>query len=151
MLARTELERVAADCGWVKRKVVTHLGITRPTLDRWIAALGIEWRNVRRDALYLAVGNSVKRTSKYSNVSSATGLTETLSGRIFGHDMLETAEAQETAKREPVSVRMLSDLWRWARHEAIERDCSAADIVEQALQSYRVAAESGKGKSKAKS
>jgi hypothetical protein len=146
MLPKAELEQVARECGWVKRKVVTRLGIARPTLDRWIAVRGIEWRQPERDSLYLAVSNVVKHTSKYGNVSSATGLTDHASERIFAHDMTPATEEIAATKREPVSVRMRSDLWRWARHEAIERECSAADIVEAALQSYAESARATKAK-----
>jgi DNA-binding protein len=36
-------------------------------------------------------------------------------------------------KREVTSIRINQDLWKKAKHEAINRDVSLADLVEQAL------------------
>lgn len=131
MISPSKLQQLGEQHGWVKRRVCAAAGITRPTLDLWIARLGFDWPRGKdsRGGLYLVGGKEVKHTKKHSKVACPEDVT---SRDVRPNlDDMETADA--TDPRSPASVRVRESIWMRMRMAAIKRRTSAAALAEEAF------------------
>lgn len=142
--SKDRIELVAQSCGWVKQRTANQLGITRPTLDKWIGKYGIEWKGgvssqerlVRLSALYTQDSKDVKHTKKRVN-ENAAGRPFPLTGS-GGNSKLDIdmgiPPVPPNGLRGATSVRIGEALWKRTRIEAIRRGVSASSLVEVALE-----------------
>lgn len=142
MSARQELIarilRTAEECGWVKRKVAPKLGITRPTLDRWIARYKLQWRAASNESHggKDALTNYTKKGVHNSPPPNVLPLRRADEAPTFTREMASAAMTQPDDPRVPTNSRMRESLWKRTRKHAIDEGCNAADIIERAVAEY---------------
>lgn len=134
MTRKAQIEDTGRACGWQKRLAAATLGISRPTLDRWIAQYGVAWGNGHGLGNGIHEGNAGKVKNERKGVSQfgVVGLREAPTPPI-----LKSMDAPAINElRVATNVRLRGALWKEARKAAIDRGCPAWLILEEALERY---------------
>jgi len=129
--------------GWVKRQAAARLGVSRPTLDLWIARLRLAWPKGKGKASGKGQASKAGESSILSSIAkeSAASPNSPLTGAgelaILGSHMASAATVQAEDPKVAAQLKLRGSIWRWARKHAIDRNVIPAKVVEDALEMLR--------------